>query len=38
MMRGLTGTDDVAANGQYLIDSEGFIQTASGAATPPAYE
>ena len=39
VLHGLTGTEDVAANGQYLIDSEGFIQTASNSATtPPAHE
>jgi len=39
VLHGLTGTEDVAANGQYLIDSEGFIQTASaGASTLPAHE
>ena len=39
VLRGLAGTEDVAANGQYLIDSEGFIQTAShSASTPPAHE
>ena len=26
--QGLTGTEDVAANGQYLVDSESFLQTA----------
>ena len=35
VLHGLTGTEDVAANGQYLIDSEGFIQTASTSATTP---
>lgn len=31
---GLTGTEDVATNGQYLIDSEGFIQpTATTVST-----
>ena len=39
VLHGLIGTEDVAANGQYLIDSEGFIQTASSTATtPPAHE
>ncbi len=39
VLHGLTGTEDVAANGQYLIDSEGFIQTASnGATTLPTHE
>ncbi|MDJ0368052.1 efflux RND transporter periplasmic adaptor subunit [Hymenobacter sp. H14-R3] len=28
VLGGLAGTEDVAANGQYLIDSEGFTQTA----------
>ncbi|AIZ65567.1 hypothetical protein PK28_18275 (plasmid) [Hymenobacter sp. DG25B] len=27
--QGLTGTEDVAANGQYLVDSESFLQTSS---------
>ena len=27
--RGLRGTEDVAANGQYLVDSESFLQTSS---------
>ncbi|MCI1189754.1 efflux RND transporter periplasmic adaptor subunit [Hymenobacter sp. DH14] len=31
--QGLLGTEDVAANGQYLVDSESFLQTSS---TPPA--
>lgn len=39
VLQGLAGTEDVAANGQYLIDSEGFIQTASSSANmPPAHE
>ncbi len=38
VLRGLTGSDDVAANGQYLIDSEGFIQTSANAANPPAHD
>ncbi|MGY3090867.1 Cu(I)/Ag(I) efflux system membrane fusion protein [Hymenobacter sp. UYAg731] len=39
VLHGLIGTEDVAANGQYLIDSEGFIQTASiSAPTPTAHE
>lgn len=39
VLHGLTGTEDVATNGQYLIDSEGFIQTASNNATTlPAHE
>jgi Cu(I)/Ag(I) efflux system membrane fusion protein len=39
VLHGLAGTEDVAANGQYLIDSEGFIQTASiSATTSPAHE
>ncbi len=39
VLHGLAGTEDVAANGQYLIDSEGFIQTASNSATTsPAHE
>jgi Cu(I)/Ag(I) efflux system membrane fusion protein len=39
VLHGLTGSEDVAANGQYLIDSEGFVQTTSnGATTPPAHE
>lgn len=38
VLRGLTGSEDVAANGQYLIDSEGFIQTSANAANPPAHD
>jgi Cu(I)/Ag(I) efflux system membrane fusion protein len=39
VLHGLAGTEDVAANGQYLVDSEGFIQNASNSATtPPAHE
>ena len=38
VLRGLAGSDDVAANGQYLIDSEGFIQTSANAANPPAHD
>ena len=30
--QGLTGTEDVAANGQYLVDSESFLQTSSTPA------
>ncbi|GAC1593615.1 MAG: efflux RND transporter periplasmic adaptor subunit [Hymenobacter sp.] len=29
ILRGLTGSEDVAANGQYLVDSESFLQTSS---------
>lgn len=36
VLRGLGGTEDIAANGQYLIDSEGFIQTT--ATTVPAHD
>ena len=35
--QGLTGTEDVAANGQYLVDSESFLQTSS-APTPSAHD
>lgn len=35
--QGLTGTDDVAANGQYLVDSESFLQTSS-ALNPTAHD
>ena len=35
--QGLTGTEDVAANGQYLVDSESFLQT-SAALTPTAHD
>ncbi|TDN36209.1 efflux RND transporter periplasmic adaptor subunit [Hymenobacter sp. UV11] len=38
VLSGLTGIEDVAANGQYLIDSEGFIQTANAAPTPTAHD
>lgn len=38
VLRGLAGSDDVAANGQYLIDSEGFIQTSANAANPPTHD
>ena len=38
VLRGLRGTEDVAANGQYLIDSEGFVQTASDSANFSAHE
>ncbi|MGI4739175.1 MAG: efflux RND transporter periplasmic adaptor subunit [Janthinobacterium lividum] len=37
VLHGLSGTEDVAANGQYLIDSEGFVQAAI-APTPPAHD
>ncbi len=37
VLHGLSGTEDVAANGQYLIDSEGFVQ-AGAVPTPPAYD
>ncbi|MBJ6111771.1 efflux RND transporter periplasmic adaptor subunit [Hymenobacter sp. BT523] len=33
--QGLNGTEDVAANGQYLVDSESFLQTLSPSATSP---
>ncbi|GAB3638295.1 hypothetical protein GCM10027422_38850 [Hymenobacter arcticus] len=36
VLRGLAGTEDVATNGQYLIDSEGFVQT--DATTVSAHE
>ena len=32
--QGLTGTEDVAANGQYLVDSESFLQTSSTSTLP----
>ena len=35
--QGLSGTEDVAANGQYLVDSESFLQTSS-APNPPAHD
>ncbi|MFD2787639.1 efflux RND transporter periplasmic adaptor subunit [Hymenobacter rubripertinctus] len=35
VLSGLAGTEDVAANGQYLIDSEGFVQTTAPDATAP---
>ena len=35
--QGLTGTEDVAANGQYLVDSESFLQT-SAASKPTAHD
>jgi Cu(I)/Ag(I) efflux system membrane fusion protein len=38
VLRGLTGSEEVATNGQYLIDSEGFIQTSANAANPPAHD
>ncbi len=38
VLHGLGGTEAVAANGQYLIDSEGFIQTADAAPTPAAHD
>lgn len=38
VLRGLAGPEEVAANGQYLIDSEGFIQTSANAANPPAHD
>ena len=38
VLRGLTGSEEVAANGQYLIDSEGFIQTSANSANPPAHD
>ncbi|MFD1470283.1 efflux RND transporter periplasmic adaptor subunit [Hymenobacter caeli] len=38
VLRGLAGPEDVAANGQYLIDSEGFIQTSANAANPSAHD
>ena len=31
VLAGLTGTEDVAANGQYLIDGEGFVQAQASA-------
>jgi Cu(I)/Ag(I) efflux system membrane fusion protein len=37
VLHGLSGTEDVAANGQYLIDSESFVQ-ATAAPTPPAHD
>ena len=37
VLSGLAGTDDVAANGQYLIDSEGFVQ-ADALPTPSAHD
>jgi len=38
VLHGLGGTEEVAANGQYLIDSEGFIQTADAALTPTTHD
>lgn len=38
VLRGLAGPEEVAANGQYLIDSEGFIQTSANSANPPAHD
>ncbi|MFC6224734.1 efflux RND transporter periplasmic adaptor subunit [Hymenobacter artigasi] len=38
VLHGLTGSEEVAANGQYLIDSEGFIQTSANATNPPAHD
>jgi Cu(I)/Ag(I) efflux system membrane fusion protein len=38
VLHGLGGTEAVAVNGQYLIDSEGFIQTAAAAPTPTAHD
>ncbi|WP_165768212.1 efflux RND transporter periplasmic adaptor subunit [Hymenobacter amundsenii] len=35
VLSGLRGDENVAANGQYLIDSEGFIQATSNDATAP---
>ena len=35
--QGLSGAEDVAANGQYLVDSESFLQTSS-APTPSAHD
>jgi Cu(I)/Ag(I) efflux system membrane fusion protein len=35
--QGLNGTEDVAANGQYLVDSESFLQTSS-APTPSTHD
>lgn len=35
--QGLTGTEDVAANGQYLVDSESFLQTSS-TSIPPTHD
>ena len=35
--QGLSGTEDVATNGQYLVDSESFLQTSS-APNPPAHD
>jgi Cu(I)/Ag(I) efflux system membrane fusion protein len=38
VLRGLTGPEEVAANGQYLIDSEGFIQASANPANPPTHD
>ena len=35
--QGLSGTEDVAANGQYLVDSESFLQT-SPTPTPSTHD
>ena len=35
--QGLSGAEDVAANGQYLVDSESFLQTSS-APNPPDHD
>ncbi|AMJ66185.1 hypothetical protein AXW84_12635 [Hymenobacter sp. PAMC 26628] len=38
VLRGLTGSEEVAVNGQYLIDSEGFIQTSANTVNPPVHD
>jgi len=37
IQQGLTGAEDVAANGQYLVDSESFLQTSS-TSIPPTHD
>ena len=38
VLRGLTGTEEVATNGQYLIDSESFVQTRDHETAPISHE
>ncbi|SMB83505.1 secretion protein HlyD [Hymenobacter roseosalivarius DSM 11622] len=38
VLRGLSGTEDVAANGQYLVDSESFVQTSSSPSSSATNE
>ena len=35
VLSGLSGQEDVATNGQYLMDSEGFVQTTTANETAP---